>query len=89
MVEHRSPKPGVGGSSPFAPAIDFRKVFMKFIEFLKGVKQELFKITWLSKKEALISSGIVVAVSIIFALVFTLFDFVIFNTVQFILSIGK
>ncbi|NRA74233.1 MAG: preprotein translocase subunit SecE [Rickettsiales bacterium] len=62
---------------------------MKFIEFLKGVKQELFKITWLSKKEALISSGIVVAVSIIFALVFTLFDFVIFNTVQFILSIGK
>jgi hypothetical protein len=23
LVEHRSPKPGVGGSSPFAPASEF------------------------------------------------------------------
>ena len=62
---------------------------MKFVGFLKGVRQELFKVTWLSNKEALISAGVVVLVSVIFALVFTLFDFVIFNTVQFILSIGK
>ena len=62
---------------------------MKIIEFFKEVKQEVFKITWLSNKETLISAGVVVVASIIFALVFTLFDFVIFNTVQFILSIGK
>ena len=62
---------------------------MKIIGFLKEVRQELFKITWLSNKEVLISAGIVVLVSIIFALVFTLFDFVIFNTVQFVLNLGK
>ena len=62
---------------------------MKAIEFLKEVKQELHKVTWLSNKEVLISAGVVVLVSVICALVFTLFDFVIFNTVQFILNMGK
>ena len=65
------------------------KICPRILKFLGGVKQELFKITWLSRKEVLISAGIVILVSIIFSLVFTLFDFVIFNTVQFVLNIGK
>ena len=60
---------------------------MKAIEFFKGVRQELHRVTWLSRKEVLISAGIVVLVSVVFSLVFTLFDFVIFNIVQFVLNI--
>ena len=60
---------------------------MRVLEFLTGVKQELHRVTWLSKKEVLISAGIVVLVSVVFSLVFTLFDFVILNIVQFVLNI--
>lgn len=60
---------------------------MRVLEFLNGVKQELHRVTWLSKKEVLISTGIVVLVSVVFSLVFTLFDFMIFNIVQFVLNI--
>jgi preprotein translocase SecE subunit len=60
---------------------------MRVLEFLKGVKQELHRVTWLSKKEVFISAGIVVLVSVVFSLVFTLFDFMILNIVQFVLNI--
>ncbi len=53
MVEHRSPKPAVGGSSPSAPAR----------EFLKEVRQELNKVDWPTRRE-LVSYSIVVLVTV-------------------------
>jgi preprotein translocase subunit SecE len=61
---------------------------MKFLELLKDTKSEFSRITWPSNKETLITAGVVVTAAVIFSLVFTLFDAVIFKTVKFILSIG-
>ena len=87
MVEHRSPKPGVGGSSPFAPANEFWW-FMNAIKFFNEVKQELSKVSWLTKKEVIMSTVMVVGVVLVFSLLFVFVDFVIFNVIQFILNLG-
>ena len=49
MVERRSPKPEVVGSSPSAPA-NFDKVMKNPFKFIQEVKQETFRITWPTKK---------------------------------------
>ena len=61
---------------------------MKALEFFKDVKKELARIAWPSSKDALITTAVVVIVAVIFALVFTLFDAVIFKVVKFILNLG-
>ena len=46
MVEHRSPKPGVAGSSPVTPAIGFQLVFFmnRIKKFFSGfIRREIFK----------------------------------------------
>ena len=68
MVEHWSPKPGVGGSSPSWPAIKGRKMSMsisRVIDFIKSSKAELDKVIFPTKvqvKQAFIAVIIVVAV---------------------------
>ena len=52
MVERRSPKLEVGGSSPSAPA-RLNKIMRNPIKFLQEVKQEAFKVTWPTGKETL------------------------------------
>ena len=49
MVERRSPKPEVVGSSPSAPA-KLEKVMKNPLKFIQEVKQETFRITWPLKK---------------------------------------
>ncbi len=64
MVEHWSPKPGVGGSSPSWPAIK-GKVMNKLVSFIKSSKTELDKVIFPTKiqvKQAFIAVIIVVAV---------------------------
>ena len=64
MVEHWSPKPGVGGSSPSWPAIKGR-IMSNIISFLKEAKVELDKVIFPTKiqvKQAFIAVIIVVAV---------------------------
>ena len=64
MVEHWSPKPGVGGSSPSWPAIKGR-VMTKIIDFVKSAKVELDKVIFPTKiqvKQAFIAVLIVVSV---------------------------
>jgi preprotein translocase subunit SecE len=87
LVERRSPKPEVGGSIPFAPAIVSVKVMGKILRFIYEVKQELGKVSWLTRKETLISTGIVLLVVLVFSIFFVLSDFVIFHFVKFISSI--
>ncbi len=81
MVERRSPKPEVVGSSPSAPA---KKENMKNpIKFLQEVKQEAFKVTWPTGKETLQGTLMVSAMAIIASIFFLLLD----QFFQFILSL--
>ena len=68
MVEHWSPKPGVGGSSPSWPAI--KKVKMeKLKKFLKDAKVELDKVIFPTKiqvRQAFVAVVLVVTVISIF-----------------------
>ena len=73
MVERRSPKPEAGGSSPSTPAsLDYD--MKNPINFLRTVKQELFKITWPTKKETLMGSITVIVLAVIASLFFLLLD---------------
>ena len=65
MVERRSPKPDVVGSSPSWPAIftGIKRVDVKkAIDFLGEVKAELKKVTWPTRRETINSTYIVLAV---------------------------
>ena len=103
MVEHRSPKPGVGGSRPSTPAspeaapseIDGqrgeqaakasrdderqhsrRDASVSPGEFIRQVRQEAAKVTWPSRKETLITTAMVFAMSILAAIFFLVVDWV-------------
>ena len=73
LVERRSPKPEVVGSSPSAPAklLNNMKNPLKFIQ---EVKQEAFKVTWPTGKETLQGTLMVVAMAVIAALFFLMLD---------------
>ena len=64
MAEHRSPKPGVGGSNPSWPAsfaINQRgHTVEKVTGFLGNVKGELSKVTWPTKKDTYASTLVVI-----------------------------
>ena len=72
MVERRSPKPEVAGSMPATPA----SFNMKFnpAKYLREVRQEVSKVTWPSKKETFTTSGIVLVVISIAAVILMLLD---------------
>ena len=60
MVERRSPKPEVVGSSPSAPA-KLIKLMKNPLKFIQEVKQETFKITWPTKKDTMMGAVMVFA----------------------------
>ena len=86
MVERRSPKPEVVGSSPSAPA---KKEIMKNpVKFLQEVKQEAFKVTWPTGKETLQGTLMVAAMAIIASIFFLLMDQLFQFILEIILKIG-
>lgn len=73
MVEHWSPKPGVGSSSLSARANIFKK--MKIINYIKEAYSELaHKVSWPTWSELTNSSVVVLIASIIIALIVGLMD---------------
>ena len=75
MVERRSPKPEVEGSSPSAPAKLRKYKYMKNpLKFIQEVKQEAFKVTWPTGKETFQGTLMVVAMAIVASLFFLLLD---------------
>lgn len=60
----------------------------KALRFVNEVKQEVSKITWLSKKEVLTSTLMVVVVVAICSLVFVAADYIIYHIIQFIVNLG-
>ena len=80
MAEHRSPKPAVGGSSPFAPAVTpkhdskMSKEKTSPQQFIQEVRQEVSKVTWPTRKETLITTGMVLVMIFLCAIFFLLVD---------------
>ena len=73
MVERRSPKPEVVGSSPSAPA-NFWNFMKNPLKFIQEVKQETFRITWPTKKETMMGAVMVFALASIAAIFFLILD---------------
>lgn len=60
----------------------------KILNFFSEVRQEASKITWLSRKEALTTTLMVVAVVAVFSMVFVVADYFIYHIVQFVVNLG-
>ncbi len=91
MVEHRSPKPVVGGSSPSWPASYFKveeKMFRKIKRFLSDVVIELKKTTWPSREDV-IGTTIVTIVMVAFVTTFLwIVDMLLARALNFIFSVS-
>ena len=87
MVERRSPKPEVVGSSPSAPA-KFRNFMKNPLKFIQEVKQETFRISWPSKKETMMGAVMVFALASIAAIFFLILDQILRFLLNIILTIN-
>ena len=77
LVEHRSPKPRVVGSSPPFPVLNNKGMLKKIINYCKACYDELaHKTTWPTRKELTHSAVVVLSASLIIALVVWAMDFV-------------
>ena len=85
MVEYGSPKPGVVGSSPTAPA---KKIMINPFRFIQQVKQEALKITWPTGKETLTGAVMVVLLAILAAIFFLLLDQILKFLLNIVLNIS-
>ena len=87
MVERRSPKPEVVGSSPSAPA-KFNIDMKNPLKFIQEVKQEAFKVTWPTGKETMQGTLMVLAMAIIASLFFLLLDQILKFFLELILKVS-
>ena len=87
MVERRSPKPEVVGSSPSAPA-KLKKTMKNPLKFIQEVKQETFRISWPSKKETMMGAVMVFALAPIAAIFFLILDQILRFFLNLILTIN-
>ena len=63
------------GSSPSTPArLETLITMQNPLNFLRSVKQEIFKITWPTSKEALMGTVMVIAMAVVASLFFLLLD---------------
>ena len=86
MVERRSPKPEVVGSSPSAPAK--KNVMKNPLKFIQEVKQETFRITWPTKKDTMMGSLMVFPLSSIAAIFFLFLDQILRFLLNLVLTIN-
>ena len=75
LVEHRSPKPGVGSSSLSSRAKLEKNMFQKVANYCKESYDELVhKVSWPTRKELSSSAVVVLYASLLIALVVFLMD---------------
>ena len=86
MVERRSPKPEVVGSSPSAPAK--KKVMKNPLKFIQEVKQETFRISWPTKKDTMMGAVMVFALASIAAIFFLFLDQILRFLLNLVLTIN-
>jgi preprotein translocase subunit SecE len=58
------------------------------IEFLRQVRQETAKVTWPSRRETMVSTGMVLVLVVLFSIFFFVVDQVLSHAVRLILGIG-
>ena len=87
MVERRSPKPEAEGSSPSAPANNYR-IMKNPIKFIQEVKQEAFRVTWPTGKETLQGALMVFAMAVVMSLFFLLLDQVLKFFLELLLKVS-
>ena len=58
------------------------------VQFLRGVRQEAAKVTWPTRKETMISTGMVLVMVVLAAIFFLVVDDVIAIGVRFLLGFG-
>jgi preprotein translocase subunit SecE len=87
LVERRSPKPEVVGSSPSAPA-KLKKIMKNPLRFFQEVKQEAFRITWPTKKDTMMGAIMVFALASIAAIFFLILDQILRFLLNLILTIN-
>lgn len=86
MVEHWSPKPVVGGSSPSGPAIK-KEQKMKIIQFFKDVWYEMTqKVTWPTAKRLVTATTIIVSFVLVWAIIIFAFDSVFISAQKFVID---
>ena len=90
MAEHRSPKPGVVGSSPSTPSETEKGNMAKTnpFEFLQQVRAEGSKVTWPTRKETVVTTVMVLLMVTFASIFFFLADQVLQLFVRFVLGIG-
>ena len=88
MVERRSPKPEVVGSSPSAPAKYLLNIMKNPLRFIQEVKQEAFRVTWPTKKDTLTGGLMVFGLASIAAIFFLLLDQVLRFLLKLVLTIS-
>ena len=91
MVERRSPKPEAEGSSPSAPAINYKVKDIKMknpIKFIQEVKQEAFKVSWPTGKETLQGALMVFVMALVMSLFFLLLDQVLKFFLEILLKVS-
>ena len=90
MVEHRSPKPGVGSSSLSSCA---KEEIMKKLKLLTDIEESYtelrYKTSWPTKGQLIKSAIIVMIASVIIAFIIWCMDQVVDNLMHLIYSLGK
>src|SRR5438105_3198561 len=102
-LEHRSPKPGVAGSSPATPArrdeiesehmsdqapAEVRRKRVSPFRFLQEVREETRKVTWPSRRETAITTAMVFVMVAIASVFFLVADQIIRIFITFVLGLG-
>ena len=83
LVEHWSPKPGVGSSSLSSRAKNQRIMFKKIFNYCKESYEELVhKTTWPTRSELFNSAIVVLAASLLIAVVVFVMDFAFQNLME-------
>ncbi len=88
MVERRSPKPEVVGSSPSAPAKQFVYIMINPLKFFQGVKQEAFRVTWPTKKDTLMGALMVFGLATLASIFFLFLDQILKFLLNIVLTIN-
>lgn len=58
-------------------------------DFIQSVRSEAAKVTWPSRRETLITTGLVIAMAIVAAIFFIIVDWTIKLVLTFILGLGR
>lgn len=75
-------------STKAAPGAGIRMNRKNIADFVRQVRQETAKVTWPSRKETMITGGLVMLMSVVAAIFFVVVDFVLGRAVHWILTLG-